>query len=73
MRRQANGLKQLIQIIVISAFNSLVVAPCVCKVGNITYDEQTHMRTMDGKLNALAGSQSIDNIDGSLKLFERRS
>jgi len=73
MKRQANGLRQLIQIIVISAFNSLVVAHCVCKVGNITYDEQTHMRTMDGKLNALAGSQSIDNIDGSLKLFERRS
>jgi len=45
----------------------------VCKVGNITYDEQTHMRTMDGKLDAFAGGQSIDNIDGSLKLFERRS
>ena len=70
MKRQANGLRQLIQIIVISAFNSLVVAHCVCKVGNITYDEQTHMRTIDGKLT---GSQSIDNIDGSLKLFERRS
>ena len=53
MKRQANGLKQLVQIIVISAFNSLVVAHCVCKVGNITYDEQTHTRTMDGKLNAL--------------------
>jgi hypothetical protein len=25
----------------------------VCKVGNITYDEQTHMRTINGKLNAL--------------------
>ena len=73
MKRQANGLRQLIQIIVISAFNSLVVAHCVCKVGNITYDEQTHMRTMNGKLKMLAGSQSIDNIDGSLKLFERRS
>ena len=73
MKRQANGLRQLIQIIVISVFNSLVVSHCVCKKGNITYDEQTHMRTMDGKLNALAGSQSIDNIDGSLKLFERRS
>ena len=73
MKRQANGLRQLIQIIVISVFNSLVVAHCVCKVGNITYDEQTHMRPMNGKLNMLAGSQSIDNIDGSLKLFERRS
>ena len=31
------------------------------------------MRTMNVKLNALAGSQSIDNIDGSLKLFERGS
>jgi hypothetical protein len=31
------------------------------------------MRTMDGKLDAFAGSQSIDNIDGSLKLFEKRS
>ena len=56
MKRQANGLKQLIQIIVISVFNSLVVAHCVCKIGNITYDEQTHTRTMDGKLNALAVS-----------------
>ena len=59
MKRQANGLKQLIQIIVISAFNSLLVAPCVCKVGNITYDEQTHMRTMKGKLKMLAGRQSV--------------
>ena len=73
MKRQANGLRQLIQIIVISAFNSLVVAHCVCKVDNITYDEQTHMRTMKGKLKMLAVSLSIDNIDGSLKLFERRS
>jgi hypothetical protein len=72
MKRQANGLRQLIQIIVISAFNSLVVAHCVCKVGNITYDEQTHMRTMKGNLKMLAVSLSIDNIDGSLKLFERR-
>ena len=68
MKRQANGLRQLIQIIVISAFNSLVVAHCVCKVGNITYNEQTHMRTMNGKLKMLAGSQSIDNIDGSLTI-----
>jgi hypothetical protein len=68
MKRQANGLKQLIPIIVISAFNSLVVAPCVCKVGNITYDEQTHMRTLNGKLKMLAGSQSIDNINGSLTI-----
>jgi len=57
----------------------------VCKVGNITYDEQTHMRTINGKLNALAGSECInninnidnidnmDNIDGSLKLIQRRS
>jgi hypothetical protein len=59
MKRQANGLRQLIQIIVISAFNSLMVAHCVCKVGNITYDEQTHMCTMDGKLNALAVSLLI--------------
>jgi len=59
MKRQANGLRQLIQIIVISAFNSLVVAHCVCKVGNITYDEQTHMRTMNGKLKMLAVSQSV--------------
>ena len=73
MKQQANGLRQLIQIIVISALKTLVVAHCVCKVGNITYDEQTHMRTMNGKLKMLAGSQSIDNIDGSLKLFERRS
>ena len=29
--------------------------------------------TMDGKRDAFAGGQSIDNIDGSLKLFERRS
>jgi hypothetical protein len=73
MKRQANGLRQRIQIIVISTFNSLVVAHCVCKVGNITYNEQTHIHTMNVKLNALAGSQSIDNIDGSLKLFERGS
>ena len=66
MKRQANGLRQLIQIIVISAFNSLVVAHFVCKIGNITYDEQTHMRIMDGKLNAIADSQSIVNIDDSL-------
>ena len=30
------------------------------------------MRTMD-ETQVLAGSQSIDNIDGSLKLSERRS
>jgi hypothetical protein len=50
-----------------------VVATCVCKVGNITYDEQTHMRPMDGKLKMLVGCHYVDNIDGSLKLFERHS
>ena len=50
MKRQANGLRQAMHIIVISVFNSFVVA---YKVGNITYDEQTHMRTINGKLNAL--------------------
>lgn len=42
-------------------------------IGNVTYDEQTYMCTMNGKLKMFSGSQCIDSIDGSLKLFERRS
>ena len=45
-----------------------MVATCMCKVGNITYDEQTHMRPMNGKLKIFAGCRSIDNIDGSLTI-----
>ena len=41
------------------------------KVGNISYDKQTHMCTVNGTLKMCTGSQSVDNVSGSIKLFER--
>ena len=42
------------------------------KVGNISYDKQTHLCTMNGTLKMSTGSQSADIMSGSLKLFERK-
>ncbi len=42
------------------------------KVGNISYDKQTHLCTMNGTLKMSTGSQSVDIMIGSLKLFERK-
>lgn len=41
------------------------------KVDNISYDNQTHVSITNGTLKMVVGTQSIDSIRASLKLFER--
>src|SRR6476661_2541671 len=42
------------------------------KVGNITYDKQTHLCTVNGTLKMSTGSRPVDIMVGTLKLFERK-
>ncbi len=42
------------------------------KVGNISYDKQTHLCTVNGTLKMSTGSQSVDIMTGSLRLFGRK-
>ena len=37
-----------------------------------SYDNQTHLTIMNGTLKMLIGTQSVDSISTSLKLFERK-
>lgn len=41
------------------------------KEDNISYDKQTHEAIINGTLKMVVGTQSIDSIRASLKLFER--
>lgn len=41
------------------------------KVGNISYEELTHLCTVNGILKMSGGSQSVYNVSGSIKVFER--